>query len=53
MMLAPLFDPEIYLDQANSMDYTINNINYLLKKPSDISITDINTIINQVLDDHK
>ena len=53
MILAPLFDPDIYLDQGNSMDYTINNVNYLLRKPADISLNDINTIINQVLDDHK
>lgn len=53
MILAPLFDSDIYTDQANSMDYTINNINYLLRKPTDISLDDINKILNQVLDDHK
>lgn len=53
MILAPLFDSDIYTDQANSMDYTINNINYLLRKPADISLDDINKILNQVLDDHK
>lgn len=53
MIIAPLFDSDIYIDQANSMDFLLNNINYMLRKSSDISIGDMNTIINQVLDDHK
>lgn len=49
MIIAPLFDADIYTDQANSMDFALNNINYLLRKSSDISLADLNTIINRVL----
>ena len=49
MIIAPLFDSDIYTDQANSMDFALNNFNYLLRKSSEISVADLNTIINKVL----
>lgn len=34
MFFIPLFDTDIYTDQANSFDFTLNNINYMLSQPS-------------------
>lgn len=53
MFLIPLFDSEVYTDQANSFDFTTKNINHLLEANSVITIADIITMTNMVLEDHK
>lgn len=30
MFISPLFDTEIYLDTANSLDYTVGSLNNML-----------------------
>ena len=34
MFIVPLFDTELYTDQANAFDLTLSNLNNLLLQPS-------------------
>lgn len=52
MFISPLFDTDVYLDPANSLDYSIQSLNNMLLK-NVISIADINTLMNQVIESHK
>ncbi len=49
MFCIPLFDSDIYIDQANSFDYIVNNLNNMLAKNSEITTDQIVTIINAAL----
>jgi len=35
MFIIPLFDSDIYTDQANSFDYTLGNLNSMMYSTSD------------------
>lgn len=52
MFISPLFDSDIYLDSANSLDYTIGSLNNMLVK-NVLTLTEINSVLNSVLEDHK
>jgi hypothetical protein len=52
MFIAPLFDPDIYLDAANSLDFTLSSISRMVLNPSSgMTIDQINTIINSTVTD--
>jgi hypothetical protein len=54
MFIIPLFDPDIYTDQANAFDYTLANLNSMLYSPSDqIPLDQIISLINYSLVDHQ
>lgn len=52
MFISPLFDSDIYLDSADSLDYTVGSLEHMLKNGT-MTIAEINTVLNQVLEEHK
>jgi hypothetical protein len=53
MICIPLFDQDIYLDQANSFDYALSSLKTMLyKSPSELNVADISTLMNTILTDH-
>lgn len=53
MFVTPLFDTDMYLDPANSMDFALANINHLLYKSNQISTSELAAFIEEVVEDHK
>lgn len=54
MFIIPLFDPDIYTDQANSFDYTLTNLNnLLLMTPTDAPLSQIAQLMNFAVSDHQ
>lgn len=54
MLVIPLFDSELYIDQANSFDFALNNIKNILSVSSaQVPTSQVVSLINQVLEDHK
>jgi len=53
MFVIPLFDSDIYTDQANSFDYTLNNLNYMLNMPAvEMPLQNMVDLINYAITDH-
>ena len=53
MFLIPLFDSDVYIDQANSLDFATLNIDTLLKASTVITVPEIYTFVTSIVDDHK
>ncbi len=54
MFFVPLFDSEIYTDQANSIEFTMNSFNSLLLTPvSTVPTSQLITLVDQLLNDMK
>lgn len=47
MFIVPLFDSDLYTDQANAFDETLSLLNSLLLQPSSqVAISDINNLLS-------
>lgn len=54
MFIVPLFDSDLYVDQANSFDVTFSNLSYLLTLPSSqVPASQIAALIDKILTDFK
>ena len=54
MFIIPLFDADIYTDQANSFEYTLATLNQMLQStPDQISLAQINEWLNYAIQDHQ
>lgn len=52
MFIVPLFDSDLYTDQANAFDETLSLLNsLLLQSSSQMATSDITTLVNQILTD--
>lgn len=52
MFIVPLFDSDLYTDQANAFDETLSLLNsLLLQSSSQVATSDITTLVNQILTD--
>ena len=45
MFISPLFDSDIYLDSADSLDYTVSSLNHMLLE-NKMTVSEINSILN-------
>ena len=52
MFVSPLFDTDVYLDPANSLDYSVESLNNMLKM-NVLSLSDISTVMNKIIADYQ